>query len=154
LRQWQESRQPDPAVLVASDNGLGILRPVSGKYDWQRTLGPSSCVAIADLDRDGRDEIIVGKRDGWLLVLSEKGEVKEKVLVGDEIRSIVTWPSQPGRLWIATGTDIRLLDSRLSSIAKYDCKAQRIEALGKDLVLILGEDGVVSAFRPDEQQPK
>jgi hypothetical protein len=143
LRRWSDGA--DPSVLVASDNGLGVLRPVSGNYDWQKTLSPMSCLAVADVDEDGQDEIVVGKRDGWLLVLSGKGEVKRKVLIGDEVRSVVALPSR--RLWIATGTDIRVMDKHLSTLARFDCIAQRLEAMGKDLVLILGADGLVTVIR-------
>jgi len=149
LRAFGGDAKADPAVLVASDNGLGVVRPVSGKYDWQKALSPMSCVVTADVDGDGQDEIVVGKRDGWLLVLSASGEVKQKAMIGDEVRAIVPLSR---RLWLATGADVRVLDAKLATLATFSCPAQRIEALGKDMILVLGEDGAVSAFRPDAQR--
>jgi hypothetical protein len=139
-----------PRVLVATDSGLGVFRADTGEYDWQRPLAPLTTVTLADLDGDGLQEIIAGKRDGWLLALSADGQVKHKALIGDEVRSVAQSPANPGSLWIATASDIRRLDERLYERARFDIKAQRIAPLGNDLLLVLGEDGSVAAFQPDK----
>lgn len=147
FQRWSSAVESDPRILIASDNGLGVVRAVSGKYDWQVELSPLSCVQLADPEGDGTEEVFVGRRDGWLLSLSDKGEVRSKALLGDEVASLAV---SANCLWVATGTEIYVLDGRLATRARFASSAEKIEPFGKDLILVLCGDGTVSAFKPAE----
>ncbi|UCH35828.1 MAG: PQQ-binding-like beta-propeller repeat protein, partial [Armatimonadota bacterium] len=88
LELWDDRGAADPRALVASENGLGMLRLKSGRYDWRADVTPLTCVAGADLDGDGAREIVVGKRGGFLLVYSEAGELRQRVLLGEAVMAL------------------------------------------------------------------
>jgi len=143
FRKRADAPGSGPAVLVASDNGIGLLRLASGRYDWQKSLNPLSCAATADID--GEEEILLGRRDGWLLLLSADGQVKNKAMIGDEVRAIIFWKKR--QIWATTGKELLLMDGSLKLLERFSIQTQRMVKVGEN-ILLLGEDGVVRAFQP------
>lgn len=68
---------------------------------WQVDLGWTSvsAVASADLDGDGRLEILVGTKNGWILVFSAEGRALAEKNISGEITAMETgsWFGEEGR---------------------------------------------------------
>ncbi len=151
LQGWDSSDPKNPSVLFASENGIGVLRPSlckkevweDGIFDWQKLWMLMSCVT--PVNPNGPGQILVGKKDGLLLVLDEKGEVKNRIMLGDEIRSIVVTAASPLRFWVATGGDIFVIDGNLNILKRIGCVALKLQKLDDKRLLILSKDGTISA---------
>jgi len=67
---------------------------------WRVDLGwvAPSALTAADLDGDGRDEIALGTKNGWLLIFSDEGKlISEKNFVGEISHLVATGLSGNGR---------------------------------------------------------
>ena len=62
----------------------------------------------ADIDGDGRQEIILAKQDGYLLVYNEEGKLIRQVVVGEQIRAMAVASSDDGRQVIIAALPKRL----------------------------------------------
>lgn len=76
------------------------LETVGQAADWRVDLGwaEATSLAAADLDADGRDEILLGTKNGWVLVFSDEGRLlAEKNFTGEVSLIVSTPPSSAGR---------------------------------------------------------
>lgn len=76
------------------------LSPAGGAPLWRADLGwtAASALAAADLDGDGRDEIALGTKNGWVLVFSDEGRLlAEKNFQGEVSHLVAAELSGDGR---------------------------------------------------------
>jgi hypothetical protein len=71
--------QAQPNVLVATREGTLLALKPDGTQQWAVQVGcPLNGVTAADLDRDGKDEVILARQDGHVCVLDSTGKERWK----------------------------------------------------------------------------
>jgi outer membrane protein assembly factor BamB len=144
LQGWENSNPKNPSVLFASENGIGVFYPLTEHFVWKRNSTLLSCVTL--VNPEGKGPIVVGKKDGCLLVLDANGEVTRKAMLGSEIRSIVVTSASPLRVWVATGVELLSMNENLEVLKRVACVARHLEQIDDERLLLLKQDGSVCAI--------
>jgi hypothetical protein len=107
------------AVAPGRDGVIRVQDVETGRVDELPDLGPfvpSRTIAAADLDDDGSDEFVLGRRDGTLVCLGARDagwEVRWEVALGSPLHAvIVAAMGEPGRADLVVSTidgSVRLL---------------------------------------------
>jgi hypothetical protein len=137
----------DLRVLIATDTGVGVLRPRTKTYDFRLDMSPISSCIRADLDGDGQREIIIGRLDGFVMVLNEQGKILSRTAIGEPVRDVVCVPGPTPRLLAACDSTTRLLSPTLHELGSSPTpKLAKLLAhpLG---IIAVGTDGSLSMLR-------
>jgi hypothetical protein len=120
-------------------------------FDWLLNVKPINDCVIADIDGDGRQEVILAKQDGYVLIYSETGKLIESVLVGEQVRAIAAISSDDGGKTIVAALPGRLVRfspdlTEWATIAAAEY--HRLAVLDRDdLLLAFGDGAIIDAFR-------
>jgi hypothetical protein len=115
----------DPLALVVADMGAQVFHMKggpgrsAGQVVFALDSFPISSCAWGDVNGDGRPEIILGKRDGFVLALSEMGELLKRVAIGEPVLDLVLLPAaggRPPRLLLAGESTLRELTADLGEV--------------------------------------
>jgi len=137
----------EPRVLIATDTGVGVLRPRTKTYDFRLNMSPISSCIHADLDGDGQREIIIGRLDGFVMVLDAKGKVLSRKAIGEPVRDLVCVPDPTPRLLVACDSTTRLLSPTLSELGSSPTP-RLAKLLAHPLgTIAVGTDGSVNMLR-------
>ncbi len=117
----------EPRILIATDTGVGILRPKAKTYDFRLETSPVSACLYADLDDSGDKEIVIGKLDGYVIALDGRGTVLHRTALGEPVRALAVLPRGPARLLVACENSIRFLSPQLRELSAVP--GRRIERL-------------------------
>ena len=64
LRYWKPPTREEAKAIICSENGVGLFDLKKLDFDWVHNVKPINGCVIADIDGDGRQEIILAKQDG------------------------------------------------------------------------------------------
>ena len=110
----------------------------------------NNCV-IADIDGDGRQEVILAKQDGYLLIYSEAGKLIRSVLMGEQVRAAAIVSSDDGRQVVVSALPRRLARLNLdltewATIAEGEYRRLAVPDR-HGLLLAFGDGAVIDALR-------
>ena len=142
---------------VRGETGSVGARQVSGgdtKTLCSAHISPITGWDVADINGDGRDEIVVGTLYGSLVILSEDGKSLGSALAGTEVTDLSTLRTPQGayRVLVATKSGLSVYDANLrklseESVTGSPCvKIQRFSQGPQFRALCLFRDGTASAF--------
>jgi len=93
----------EECVAVGSHKGCGLYSLTQRTFKWYHAGEiPLSAFFVADLDGDGAPEMLVGQRDGFLLVIDTEGQIQRQVDVGEEILAVGVLPGDPPVILVST----------------------------------------------------
>ncbi|MFC1716792.1 hypothetical protein ACFL6S_24200 [Candidatus Poribacteria bacterium] len=72
LEYWKPPTREEAKAIVCSENGFGLLDLKKLNFDWIHNVKPINNCVVADIDGDGRQEIILAKQDGYLLIIARR----------------------------------------------------------------------------------
>ncbi len=88
--------------------GTAMYDPLSGKRLWQVPGGTVAAYALADLQGSRRSQLLLAKREGFLVVVDLDGTVRASWPVGEPIRDMTVWP-HVGKSRVALATPFGLV---------------------------------------------
>jgi len=141
----------EDGVAVGSHKGCGIYSLTRRAYFWYHAGEvPLASFAVADLDGDGKPEMLVGQRDGFLLGINLAGEIVRQVDAGEEITAVgvLSGPNGPVVL-TSTVSGTWAYDREWNGVGWDPRSFQRFEAAsfeGRPVLLSLGQDGTVELW--------
>ncbi|MFC1713203.1 hypothetical protein ACFL6S_06030 [Candidatus Poribacteria bacterium] len=148
---WKPPTQEEAKAIVCSENGVGLLDLKKLDFDWMHNVKPINDCVVADIDGDGRQEVILAKQDGYLLIYSEAGKLIKSVLMGEQVRAVAIVSSDDGRQVVVAALPGRLvrLNPNLTEWATIaEGEYRRLAVLDEDNLLLAFRDGaVIDALR-------
>ena len=156
--------EPDieQAEAVADASGLGRKESISKaspqtEHDWSYAIGPINAYAIVEQGNGAPPLIAVGKRDGTLMVLNVRGNVRRRSAMPGDIRGLAAIGQGPAaKLAVATDQGIHVLDAQLKPQAGYTLPGCGAVAWlvddGPPAVIGMTDGGAVAAFPLPEPQ--
>ncbi len=151
LEYWKPPTRAEAKAIVCSENGVGLLDLKKLDFDWVHNVKPINNCVVADIDGDGRQEVILAKQDGYLLIYNEAGKLIRSVLMGEQVRAvaIVSWDN--GRQAIVAALPGRLarLNPDLTEWTTIsEGEYQRLAVPDRDgLFLAFGDGAIIDALR-------
>jgi hypothetical protein len=141
--EWWDKNPEKPLLVVAAENGVGLMDARSGQYVWRKDISPLSGCVIGDFGGDLGRAVVVAKRDGFVLAFSGAGELLRRTMVGEEIECACAVRAAEGvsRLVAATGERIVLFGPDLR-------RAVPLASGTATRLLPLQETGAFAALRP------
>ncbi len=124
--------QRRPGALVVAEVGVALYDLVNRKTVWARDDGPITAFDVADADGDGRDDILIGKEDGYVLVLDTiTGQPKTRLLIGQPITGLRVLPKgDAAQLVVGTNRGVEIRDMSGSPLASYPVACNHLELAG------------------------
>lgn len=117
-------------VAVGSHKGCGIYSLTKNAYKWY--LGGEvfkGSFFMTDLEGDGRPEMLIGQRDGFLLVVDLDGKIVRQIDVGEEIGAVGALEMSRGLVLLAsTASGTRCYDATGRPVGRSAVVAQRFIA--------------------------
>jgi hypothetical protein len=151
-RGGRDRRTPEEAAqaIVCTENGVGLLDLKTLAYAWLHAVSPINDCLVADLDSDGRPEVILAKQDGYLLVYDEAGQLVRRELVGEPVRAVAAVRRPDGQVLLAAalpgrivGFDPTFARSSVLAVGEYTRLAL---ASQEGVLLAFGEQARIDAF--------
>ena len=113
-------------MLAFGENGVAAVRLTpdgSGgiRFDevFRLGLNPISSFDLGDLTGDGYDDIILGKPDGYVFVLDNRGKIVAQTLAGDQVWAVKRLRTRRGAvIAVAVDDDLAFYDTELHPIAR------------------------------------
>lgn len=146
--------------------GMGDLvrcHTYTGKLLWQRNVGDhAKSIVTGDLDRDGRIEIVVGSRSGYVYVLAPNGDLKWQHGVRDDVLCLaVADLDHDGQPEIVVGAEdgcVHVISHAGTPLARYVAGGYIIGVAVRDIdrdgtteVIVASSNGRVYSLAADAQ---
>ena len=151
LEYWKPPTRAEAKAIVCSENGVGLLDLKKLDFDWTHNVKPINDCLVADIDGDGRQEVILAKQDGYLLIYSEAGKLIRSVLMGEQVRSVAIVSSDDHKQVVVAALPGRLvrLNPGLTEWATIAGGEYRRLAVPDDdnLLLAFRNGAAIDAFR-------
>lgn len=109
LEYWQPPTAQQARALICTENGVGLFDLKKLQYEWLHPVAPLSDCAVADLNGDGRPEVLLARPDGYLLVYDGSGQPQRQVWVGELVRAVAAVPRADGSILLAAALPGRLV---------------------------------------------
>jgi len=144
---------PDPhRVLVAAENGVGLMDAATGQYVWRRDVAPLTGCVVGRFPAVAEGLlVVVTKRDGFVLVFSADGELLRKTPTDDLLMSAAVVPGADGGDILVAASEGRVIafDADLRTYGEVaPVSASRLMPTGDPgTFMALGTRGSVEAFR-------
>ena len=150
------SAQPLPygrlGVLLVTESSAGLYDMQRLEKVWQHDANPVTDCALADIDADGRDEVLIAKDDGFITAMDlADGSLRACWPVGRTVRGLrVAGKGPSARLIVLTDQDVQIRDLAGRLMERHNLVGRRMEVIGRPetpLVAIVAQDGRVVAIR-------
>ncbi|NPV45998.1 MAG: hypothetical protein HPY69_03495 [Armatimonadetes bacterium] len=143
----------EDCVAVGSHKGCGVYSLTKRAYKWYLAGEVfRSSFFMTDLEGDGRPEMLVGQRDGFLLVVDVEGKIVRQVDVGEEVLAVGALPRASGLMLLAsTPSGTRCYDAAGRPAGAMPLVAQRLEPgthEGRPALLATHLDGRIELLVP------
>jgi len=152
LDYWQPPTAERAKALVCTDNGVGLLNLKTLAYDWLKSVNPISDCLAADVNGDGKQEVVLAKEDGYLLVYSETGELLRSELIGEPVRAVAAVKTSEGKAALVAALPGRLVrfdpGSGKQSVIAVGEYTKLAAAEGGSVLLAVGARATIEAFGP------
>jgi len=109
LFRWWRKDSAEPLALIAAENGVGLMNAKTGEFRWRRNISPLSGAATGDFSGEFGPVAVVAKRDGFLLVFSEAGEIVRRTRVEEMLDCAAAVRTADGTLRLVAATDSRII---------------------------------------------
>jgi len=138
----------ESCVAVGSHKGCGLFSLTKNAYKWYLPGEVfKSSFFLTDLEGDGRPEMLIGQRDGFMLAVDVDGKVVRQIDVGEDVLALGALPTGRGMILLAsTASGTRCYDAGGRLIGSSPLVAQRLcpaTHQGKPALLALHIDGRV-----------
>lgn len=137
-------------VFALNPGGINFYRATDFKEQWSHFNHPpnSSCV-VADLDKDGFPEILVGREDGYVLAYAVRdGSLVARAALDGAVRSLA---STGTHLVAGTEQGLVLLDRRLTPLTRRPGPVEAVAAVtpgdGEPLIAAVSSSGRLVGLR-------
>jgi len=136
-------------VVAVNPGGLNFYRQPAFEQVWDHFNHPGNlCHTVGDIDRDGVDEILVGREDGFLSVYRAlTGEQIRSCSLGGDVRAVLATGQ---RLVVGTSRSLLFLDEQYRPIASAPGPVESVQQTegpdGRRLVVAALSDGSLKAF--------
>ncbi len=152
LLDYYEPPTADQArAVLCTETGVGLFDLKATRFAWRHDVNPISGCVLADLDGDGKREIVLGKEDGFVLVYDAAGALKRAELVGEPVRAIAVVRTKAGRPIVAAALAGRVVGHDFVSGAKMVLAAGEYSRLlaseRAGILLAAGQGAVVDALQ-------
>lgn len=142
----------EDCVAFGSHKGCGIYSLTKRAPKWFLAGEvPKDSFFVTDLNGDGLPEMVVGQRDGFLLVVNLQGQVVQQWNVGEEVLAVGVLPGGKSPLvLVSTLHGTRGYDVRGRLIGQTNLVAQRFEPTalkGPQALVALHTDGRVEMLQ-------
>lgn len=128
-------------------NEVRVYDGVTGKPLWIHYLGPDkggapfvSAAALVDLKGDGKKEIAVGTKTGWVLVFDAQGQPILRQHFSAPILNIASRPEWQALAIASADGVIRLVGANGSLVAEGKLHGVPVEVVAQKGWLIIGDD--------------
>jgi hypothetical protein len=141
---WYRRNAGEALLLIAAENGVGVTNAGAGEYLWRQDIAPLSGCGVGEfLGGEAGQVVVVTKRDGFLVAISESGEVIRRTPVGGPLdcMAVVRLPG---------GADVPVASTDSELIA-FDTGLRRWEVVAQGpatRLVALAEPGTFAALRP------
>jgi len=151
----------DGAVVRAADGkwlGVAALNPgginfySAPRFDaaWSHfNHPPNTCYCLLDTTDDGIPELLVGRKDGFVVQYSvSDGTLSGRAHMGGDVRSIAGWR---GGLLVGTSEGLVLMDTQMRRLGERQGPVQRVAATARPgrrspLVIAANDDGTITGL--------
>ncbi len=150
LLPWRATATEHPRILLITEMGTTMYDPRSGKRLWQVPGGTVAAYARADLEGNGRSQLLLAKREGFLEVVDPDGTVRASWPVGEPIRDMTVWPHNgKSRVALATPFGLVILNDKGVQTHRVPGDHQRLTVVrvGNENLLISATARGLVAFR-------